>query len=342
MAELAGVHVATASRALSANQFGLVNSSTRKRVLESAAQLGYRPNAVAQSLRKGTTDTLGVVVADLSNPYFVELLRGVDDEAKPLGVMPLVAETHDDPGTLRRVVSRLIANRVDAVIVSAVHITDQEFIKSVEAQIPVILAVRTLPDPEDSHGHIDGRREALQDDLMGARTAVSHLINIGHRRIAQLQGTPAISSFIGRSQGYHEAITQNPNVRDLSHQEVAQSSTIAEGYRLTKTLLEHRLLMDRPTAIFAHNDLLAVGAIDAIRELGLRCPEDISVVGYNDAPLIDHIDPPLSTVRLPARELGRHSARLAFSAISGDASSPVRIMLVPEFVERSSTAPPSI
>lgn len=336
------MHVGTASRALNPAQSGLVNPATRARVVECAARLGYRPNAVAQSLRNGTTSTVGVVVADLANPYFVQLIRGIEAEARPHGVMPLVVETHDDSETLERVVTRLIANRIDSLIVSAAHMTDEPFIAAIEAQVPTILAVRTFLDTGPGKGVTDRRREVLQDDAQGARIAAEHLIGLGHRRIAQLRGDPTISSFVGRSRGYLEAIAAAPGVCDVSTDDIAGTSTIAEGRRIARRLLVEGPARDRPTAIFAHNDLMALGAIDAVDELGLSCPEDVSVVGYNDAPLIDHAAPPLSTVRLPSWEIGRHSARLALSGDDAESSVPVRIMLTPEFVVRSSTtAPPA-
>ncbi|WP_197280981.1 LacI family DNA-binding transcriptional regulator [Microbacterium sp. No. 7] len=337
VAKKAGVHVATASRALSDEQAHLVSEATRARVQAAADSLGYRTNAVAQSLRKGTTGALGVVVADLANPFVVSVLRGIEFEARARDAMPLVAETHDDPALLRSVVTRLLRNRVDGLILSAVHTTDEEFVAEVESRVPVVLAVRGF-GPQIDLGRPDRHREVLHDDVQGARIAVNHLIRLGHRRIAQLPGTQRISSFLGRSDGYRAAIAASPDVIDVSTGAVALEASVAEGRRLTADLFRQPAGR-QPTAIFAHNDLMAVGALDALRDVGLRCPDDVSIVGYNDAPLSDHLDPPLTTVRLPSFELGRHSAQLAFSAIAGDSPDAARIMLAPEFVERKSTRP---
>lgn len=338
VAERAGVHVATASRALNSEQTHLVSDATRARVRNAADKLGYQTNAVAQSLRKGTTGALGVVVADLANPFIISLLRGIEYESRRRDYMPLVAETHDDAATLRSTVTRLLRNRVDAIILSAVQLDDEDFVDEIERQVPVVLSVRGFGSPQGD----DGTRhlEVLQDDFLGASIAVSHLVALGHRRIAQLPGPDRISSFVGRSSGFRAVIGAHPEVEDLSTGAHALESTIAEGRRLAAELLR-RPPERRPTAIFAHNDLMAVGAIDALREAGLQCPLDISVVGYNDAPLIDHIDPPLTTVRLPGFELGRHAARLAFDALAGGIRPTARIMLGPEFIERKSTRPPA-
>jgi len=178
----------------------------------------------------------------------------------------------------------------------------------------------------------------LPDDVQGARAAVGHLLALGHRRVAQLPGPAHISSFLDRARGYADALERVSDAVDVSTGERALESTVAEGRRLTADLLR---AAEHPTAIFAHNDLMAVGALDALRDAGLRCPDDVSIVGYNDSPLTDHMDPPLTTVRLPGFDLGRHSARLAFSALSGDAPPSSRVVLSPELVERKSTRPPS-
>ncbi|CAN5239386.1 LacI family DNA-binding transcriptional regulator [soil metagenome] len=335
VADRAGVHVGTASRALSDDQSHLVSEETRARVRSAADALGYRTNALAQSLRKGTTGVVGVVVADLSNPFVVSLLRGVEHEARSRDVMPLVAETHDEPDILRSVLTRLLRQRVDAIILSAIHTTDEELVADLERRVPVVLAVRGVGEGFDVTAEAR-HLEVLQDDVLGARTAVNHLIGLGHRRIAQLPGNQQISSFAGRTEGYRAALAAHPDVEDVSTGAIAIDSTVAEGRRLATELLR-RSAEHRPTAIFAHNDQMAVGALDALRDAGLRCPDDVSVVGYNDAPLSDHIDPPLTTVRLPSFELGRHSARLAFAAIASGVTKPERIVLAPEFIERKST-----
>lgn len=340
VAELAGVHVATASRALNEAQVHLVNEATRTKVASAAATLGYRTNALARSLRRGTTGTLGVVVADFANPFIVALLRGIEQEALTRDLLPLVAETRDDPAQLRSVVKRLLDNRVDAVILTAAHLSDAVYVAELARQLPVVLSVRSIDDAsaERAGGSL---LEVMQDDVLGARVAVGHLLALGHRRLAEIRGPQGISSFANRSRGFREAIAGEPGARDVSPEGEAPAFTVEEGYRLAAEILS-RPAAERPTAIFAHNDLMAVGALDALRDAGLACPGDISIVGYNDSPLVDHLDPPLSTVRLPGFEIGQHSARLAMMAMDDRAGlSATRLMLLPEFVERESTGPVS-
>lgn len=333
----ARVHVATASRALNARQEHLVTEATRERVREAADALGYRANTIAQSLRRGVTGALGVIVPDLGNPFMVSLLRGIERESSRREVLPLVAETHDDPAVLRSVVTRLLGNRIDGLVLGAAHTSDGALITEIERVVPVVLAVRTIA-PDSSSGAAT-HLEVLPDDVSGARTAVEHLVALGHRRIAEVPGPGMISSFINRTAGYRSAIGSTPEVRDVSTGDRAEASTVAEGRRVTAELLRRDPGL-WPTAIFAHNDLMAVGALDALRAAGLRCPEDVSIVGYNDAPLSDHLDPALTTVRLPGIALGEHSARMLLGAIAGEPAGTRRIVLMPEFIQRHSTRPP--
>ena len=174
------------------------------------------------------------------------------------------------------------------------------------------------------------------DDRLGGRLATQHLVDLGHRDLAQLRGPADVSSFSGRSVGFYSVLSETP-AREVAPGLVATSPTVEEGFRLTAQMLAGD--GQRPTAIFAHNDQIAVGAMDALREAGLRCPHDISIVGYNDAPLADRIDPPLTTVRLPGSELGHRVARLALEQLSEDTPEPSTVLLPPELVIRRSTAP---
>ncbi|UOR01326.1 LacI family transcriptional regulator [Leucobacter allii] len=338
VAASAGVHVATASRALNPEQAHLVSERTRTRVQTAARSLGYRTNALARSLRQGRTGSLGVIVADLANPFIANLLRGVEEEARAHAAMPLIVETREDPAALRRAVQRLLGNRVDAIVLASAHLADADYVADVSAQLPLVLALRGFDVGEDGPEPAAVEMQVMQDDHRGAKVAVEHLLRLGHRRIAQLAGAEQISSFVNRRRGFADAMATAPGARDVSSEERANESSVSEGKRLTWRLLE-RPEEERPTAIFAHNDLMAIGALDAIRDAGLVCPADVSVVGYNDSPLVDHLSPPLTTVRLPSREMGRSAARLALAAAAGRPIAAPRILLEPTYIERRSTGP---
>lgn len=332
----AGIHFATASRALSGTHQHLVSASTRERVLASADKLGYRVNTVARSLRSGRTGTIGVLVFDLANPFTATVLRGIDSVLDPAGQLSVVMETHNNEDTMRRAIERLTQTRVDAIIDAAALVGDLEELQQTAKQVPVVLAVRRAGTDDGSAPPV--LPEALQDDVAGASDAARHLLESGHRRVAQVVGNQRISSFVDRERGFRDTIGREPEAVLVNTDDHAHDSTIAEGRRIASELLALPP-EQRPTAIFAHNDMLAVGVLDSIAEAGLRCPDDISVIGYNDAPLSDHLATPLTTVKLPAFEIGKHAARLALAAVDGTGT-PERVMLSPQMVLRDSVAPP--
>jgi LacI family transcriptional regulator len=243
--------------------------------------------------------------------------------------MLLIAESHDDAETLSRVLQQMVTRRLDALIVTAARRGDEVSLGRAAAMLPVVLAVRSLES--------GGLPTVVHDDRLGAALAAEHLVQLGHRRLAQIRGSDDISSFRERSNGFGEYLARS-DARDVSLPVQATDPNVEQGRALAGQLLALPA-EERPTAIFAHNDLLAVGALTAIVERGLRCPEDVSVVGYNDSPLTGHLAPPLTTVRVPTAELGVRAARLVTALLAGtqeQLDGPLR----PELVVRRSTAAP--
>jgi LacI family transcriptional regulator len=329
VAREAKVHPATASRALDPDREYLVNAETRDRVQRAAAALGYQVNSFAQSLRKGSSGMVGVAVADVANPFLPPVLRGIEQEIRTEGLLLLIAETHDDSATLGEILDHFNSRRVDALIVCAAHHGDLGKVRAVAESVPVVLAVRSLEGAD--------LPTVTHDDVLGGQLAARHLVDLGHRRVAQLRGPGDVSSFIGRAAGFGSVLATT-TARDVSLDGAARTPNAAEGFRLASQLLDGGT--DRPTAIFAHNDLMAVGALDALRQHGLRCPEDVSVVGYNDAPMSDHLSPALTSIRLPSLELGKRAARWALAAVHGEALTARVEKLPPELVPRASSGPP--
>jgi LacI family transcriptional regulator len=331
VARAAGVHPSTVSRALDPARQHLLSPETRSRVAQVAESLGYQVNTLARSLRTGSTGLLGVVAPDVANPFIGQFLSGVEDVLHGTGRMLLIAESHDDSATLAGVLQQMVTRRLDALIVTAARRGDEASLTRAAAAVPVVLAVRSLES--------GGLPTIIHDDRLGARLAAEHLVQLGHERLAQLRGSDDISSFRERSIGFADFLARS-SARDVSLPEVASEPSVEQGRTLTARLLEIDP-RERPTAIFAHNDLLAVGALSAIADRGLRCPEDISVVGYNDSPLTDHLAPPLTTVRVPTAEMGVRAGRLVTALLAGtDAhiDEPPR----PELVIRRSTAAPRV
>lgn len=326
VAQAAGVHASTVSRALDPAKSDLVDDATRERVRTIADELGYRRHAVASGLRRGRTNTLGIIVADIGNPFVAPVIRGIENSAEDRSLMPLIAESQDDHDRFERVVSHMLQRRVDGIITTAVRSGDEGTVHKIAGTIPVVLAVRNLVG--------SGVSCVTHDDEMGGRLAATHLLELGHRRIGQLRGPSDISSFVGRGRGF--AVTGIESGADVIEvPDTAVGPSLSEGHRLMQLML--KAASELPTAIFAHNDLMAVGALDALAVAGVRCPEDIAVVGYNDTVMTAHVDPPLSTIRLSGYEVGQLAAEMAVQLIAGQTLEPPERSIAPVLVPRAST-----
>jgi LacI family transcriptional regulator len=328
VAAAARVHVATASRALDAETAHPVSPQTRARVQRVAEELGYRHHMMARGLRRGFSSTVGVVVADLGNPYTAPVLRGLQASLEQADHMALVTESRDDSQAMERAVGHLLARQVDGLVLLAARSGDQPRILEWAASVPVVLAVRGLPG--------SGIPAVTHDDLGGGRLAGEHLAELGHRQVVQLPGPLDVQPFKDRFEGFAQVAGQ----LGLEAWSVPAASRpiLEEGQRL----MEQALADPRPaTAVFAHNDPMAMGAVRALRHAGLTCPSDVSVVGYNDVPMADCLDPPLTTIRLDGEEVGRRAGDTALAAIRSlplpDPGPPVPA----ELIVRASAAPVS-
>jgi LacI family transcriptional regulator len=329
VAEAAGVHVSTASRALDPEQRDRISPATFARVEAAAKALGYVPDLVAASLKRGRTKTVGIVVSDLVNPFNGPLVRGVANVVEKHGYLPLVAETNESSERFESILRHFMSRRVEAIVTTAAHARDAPLIRTVtEAGIPVALALRGLQT---------GRfPTVLHDDLKGSALAAAHLLDLGHQVIAAIAGPPDIDTFVRRKQGFSAHLAGAR--RRVTHTVVtADVVSLEEGRRLMHVLMEGEGPV--PTAVFAANDAMAIGAIEAIEQRGLSCPGDVSVVGYDDMPLVSHMTPPLTTISLPAEELGSTAAEIALKFIQKPRSRPKTAMLPAAVIVRGSTAP---
>jgi len=329
VARAAGVHYSTVSRALDPERSGRVNLATRKQVEAVARRMGYRRDMVASGLKKGRTHTVAVVVADLSNPFIAPVLRGIANRLESAGLMSLIGETQDDPARLARILEHLLSRRVDAIILTSARLGDRPILRRLKRQgIPLVLAVRNVP----------GIRlpACTNDEELGGTLAAHHLLGLGHRRLAQLRGPSDIYSILARAEGFSKAVAAAGAVEVNVPYGTETTPTVDEGSRLMRRLLDSK--RPPPTAVFAHNDLMAIGALASLKERGLRCPEDISLIGYHDLPQVDRITPPLTTVREPKEELGREAAEMTIGLLSGKLR-PQWHRLAPALIVRQSTAP---
>jgi LacI family transcriptional regulator len=330
VARAAGVHASTVSRALDPAKAALVNPETRARVQAVAQALGYRTDAMAMGLRRKRTNTIGVVVADIGNPFITPVLRGIENALEGRGVLPVLAETQDDHNRLNRVLDHLLGRKVDAIITTAARAGDQLILKKVAREVPVVLGVRNLPR--------SGLAAVVNDDALGADLAARHLIELGHRRIGQLRGPEDISSFAERAQAF-AAYARRAGADVVEVGGSATRPTLPEGARLMRQML--READELASALFFGNDLMALGALEVLRATGYDCPRDVSIVGFNDSQLVDRVNPPLTTLRLPGYELGWIAAERAARMIEEPDDAYSVIALKPELVVRASTAPRS-
>lgn len=331
VAEHAGVHPATVSRALNPETQQMVSADTLRLVLASARALNYRTNAIARSLRTQRSMTVGVVIPDITNPLFPRMVRGIDDALEGVQYASLIAYTD---GRDERLLDRFDVLRqrgVDGLIVATARHTDRA-LDSLEASgVPVVQLNRRSQNRAIP--------SVTADDRGGVRLAVEHLVELGHRRIALVGGPQTHSTGRARLAGFRAAMRRAGLEIAPGDVQLGQAVTMDEGRRACAGLLtEHPDV----TAIVAGNDLMALGCYDAIRAAGLRCPRDLSVIGYNDMTFADRFDPPLTTVRFDHYEMGAAAVDVLMGRLrsTDPAPAPVRLELETQLVVRASTAPP--
>jgi len=323
VAREAGVSVNTVSRALAGKPD--VSPETRARVLEVAERLGYRPNKLARGLRSNKTFTLGVIVTDIANPFFAELVKGVEEAARGRGYSILLGDTGEDPAKEEAAIQVMMAERVDGLLITPVQSSRQALEEVMDSGFPVVLMGRYFPDLEAPF--------VVTDDVHGAIMAVEHLIALGHEHIGHVAGPLHISSARDRLLGYRKALEAHGI--PLRDDYVLQGAvTLEDGYIAGKKLLK---LNPLPTAVFAYSDFVAVGIMQAILEAGLRIPEDVSLVGYDDIVFSAYTKVPLTTIRIPKRKLGKEAVHLLISRLGNRRNIPSHKKLKVDLVVRDST-----
>lgn len=335
VAKRAGVSTATVSKVLSNTPY--VSEATRAKVLEAVAELGYVPSLAARGLTKARTYLLALVIPYTSDylysdPHLLELIRGIEQETKARGYQLLLSTADRKMAGAQAVESaaepyqRAVRSQyADGVIVVA---------SSAFGETPPPLA-QQLPTVGIGYHALGGRHTVHSDDRSGAAAATRHLLALGHRRIGVINAVPQITALVRRLEGHQQALAEAGVAWDPALMVWGDFSD-ASGYRAVEPLLA---LSDRPSAIFSFNDRMAMGAIKRLREAGLRVPEDVAVVGFDDIPAAALFDPPLTTVRQPAQEMGATAARLLFDLIEGRAVDTEEVVLPTELVVRRSSGP---
>jgi LacI family transcriptional regulator len=326
----AGVHVTTASRALNPATSSLVNPTTMRRVQAAARELRYQPNAMARGLKTSRSMSVGVLIPDLTNPLFPPIVRGIEDVLARAGYSTLIANTDNDLDRQVTLFDTLRARQVDGIIVATARREEKLFVEAHQQGVKIVLVNRRI-DQSDIPS-------VTGDDHHGVAMAVQHLLDLGHTRIAHIAGPQDTTTGRGRLRAYRQALDDAGVEPDPTLVAVAHEFTEFEGAKATRAMLDARHL---PTAVIAANDMIALGCLDVFGERRLRCPEDVSLVGFNDMPFIDRLTPPLSTVRVPHFQIGAEAAQMLLDRL-GNPDLPTKSITLPgTLVLRESTAPPA-
>jgi LacI family transcriptional regulator len=323
VAARAGVSVASVSRVL--NESKPVSAETRDRVLAAVRDLNYSIDQRARALRRRKSGTLGLVVAEVRNPFFSEVIHSIEAVAYESNYSLFLCNSNEDAERERFHLRAMQAQRIDGIIILPVTTSGRALLPLIKEQVPVVCLDRRVDDMD-----LDS---VLVDNVAGARLAVSHLVALGHRRIGYIGGRPLTPEF-ERLAGYRQGLAAHtiPEDPDLVRR---GDSLQPSGYTQARALLD---LPTPPSAIFVINNPMALGALTAIRERGLRVPRDISVIAFDDAPWSALLDPPLTTIAQPTDMLGTAAARLLLAHIEGQYAGPAQhLVLPPRLIERAST-----
>lgn len=331
VAEHAGVHPATVSRALNPETQQMVSADTLERVLAAARELNYRTNTIARSLRTQRSMTVGVVIPDITNPLFPRMLRGIDDALEKVQYASLVAYTDGRDERLMDRFEVLRQRGVDGLIVATARHTDRVLDRLEASGVPVVQINRRSQNRAIP--------SVTADDRGGVQLAVEHLVELGHRRIAHVGAPQTHSTGRMRLAGFRAGMRRAGLDVPAGHVQLGRAFTMEEGARAGAELIAAH---PDVTAIVAGNDLMGLGCYDALRAAGLRCPEDVSVVGFNDMTFADRFDPPMTTIHFDHYEIGAAAVDVLMRRLRSANPVPaaVRLELDTRLVVRASTAPP--
>ena len=329
VAARAGVSVTTVSMVLSGKAGTSIPDVTKERVVEASRELGYRANTIARTLRAQTSDTIGLISDVIaSTPYAGDMIRGADQVAAAAGKTLMIVNTERDPDVEARAIDSLLARQVDAIVYATMWHRIVEAPPELREAHHVILDARTT-DPGDSW--------VVPDDERGGYTATCHLIEAGHRRIGYLREDNEYPADPERFAGYRRALAEH----GLPFDERLVAVDRNDPFGGTAAAARLLALDEPPAAIQCYTDRMAMGAYRAIRRAGLRVPQDISVIGYdNQDQIAPWLDPPLTTIQLPHEAMGRWAVEHLLRVLSGEAEGPRQLRMECPLVVRDSVAPP--
>ncbi|MDT4989975.1 MAG: LacI family transcriptional regulator [Micromonosporaceae bacterium] len=330
VARAAGVHPGTASRALNPPTRDQVSRETSRRVARAAERLGYVPNAAARGLRTARSYIVAMVVPDVTNPLFPPMVRGAEQVLSKAGYTLVLTDTDNEAATERRQIELLRARGTDGFIVATARWKDPLLDEMADARIPAVLVNRNTSSARLPY--IGG------DERTGIALAVDHLVRLRHRRISYLAGPQDTSTGRERAAAFHQAIRNHGLPTYRGQVRVCRAYTEAGGAVAAHTLITSG---HDCTAIIAGNDLIAFGVLSELAKAGISCPGHMSLIGFNDLPMVDKLTPPLTTVRLPLPDMGRLAAHVLLTEIDATAATErvAQSLLGVELVIRGTTGP---
>jgi DNA-binding LacI/PurR family transcriptional regulator len=327
VAKKAGVSKSSVSRVLNGN-FEYMSEKMKSKILTAIKELNYSPNSLAQSLKNKSTKVIGIILSDISNPFWSEVLKGAQDEANRNKYGLMVSSSNEDTELEKDNILMLKTRQVDGIVVNTTGTNNDLFLSLLEEKFPLVLLDRFSEGMKAD--------SVTVNNVNGAKQAVQSLISIGHERIGILLNPLGNKSpRVERLEGYKLALKENGLPIDEELIKICDSSR-GSGVQATEELLS---LSNPPTALFTTNEMLNIEVLSGIKRCGLRVPEDVSVFGYDDFPWIPFLDPPLSTVAQPAYEMGVKAVALLIDKLKGETETKV-FQLEPEIIIRSSCAPP--
>lgn len=330
VAERAGVSTTTVSHVINKTRF--VGEATRQRVLQAMEELGYQPNALARSLRRNQTFSIAVIVPDSADPFFTEVIRGIEDVSFEQEYTITLCNSDGDLNKERQYTDLLTRKRVDGILFFAANNQSREHIRILQKRrFPLVVVDRLVPEIEADTISIDNR--------MGGWMATQHLLDLGHRRIGCICGPTNILLSEDRLSGYRMALSEHNLSADENWIKIAGGYQYQAGYEAAQALLS---LQIPPTAIFAFNDILAVGAINAATKMGMQVPDQLSVIGFDNLRLAPYTNPALTTIVQPKYEMGAAAMRMLLERIQNPELGPRTQVLEVALLVRESTgvAPP--
>jgi len=324
IAKKAGVSTTTVSRAL--NNKDDIDPSTKERIIRLAEQMGYAPNAIARGLRVKKTKTIGTIIADISDPFFAPIVKGIESVARQEGYNIILSDTDENYEIEKEIIKTLIAKRVDGILITPVQSKFEDIIELKKKKIPFVLVGR--------HFNYDLLETdyVATNDIEGAFSAVDYLIKKGHRRILFINGPAHVSSAKERLAGYKRALFEAGIRIDESLIEEG-GIKMEDGYRIAKQKLSSSVKF---TAVFAYSDFVAIGVMKALKEAQIKVPRDVAVVGYDDIEFSPFLEVPLTTVKIPRYELGIEGFKLLKRRMEDKKGSPRRLILPTRLVIRKS------